>query len=250
MVRGGFVAVELTNEDGGWHPHLHIVCDCYWLSCGAPPPPKGCHGEEMAAFCKAAAKEIGELWAKQLGDSQSSVRIKRAVKGTIAKEVTKYTVKSSDLLESPVPVGDLIRALDKTRAYTTFGEAHGQKVKGIRQAAIAAAKEARKNSNKLGDIPDISRGETDSGLPAPEPIDFDEYEDILLRHGEKPADIRESWDAICSCKSGAHWLPRPVYDMLVRSDGNQVGTAFFRSNAEEWERKQSAKRSCDSVPGA
>jgi len=38
----------------------------------------------------------------------------------------KYSVKGSDLLESPDPVGPMIRVLEKTRLVTTFGNFFGR----------------------------------------------------------------------------------------------------------------------------
>lgn len=137
--RGGVASVELTGEGRQWHPHLHAVIDCRWLAIKQPPPRARATQEEWRLACTAASAELGEAWAKLLGQETASVRIKRARAGTIAREVMKYTVKAQDLIESEVPIGDLIRSMDRTRLMTTFGEAHGQKVSGIRAQAKAYA---------------------------------------------------------------------------------------------------------------
>lgn len=141
--RGGVAAVELTNDDGGWHPHLHAVIDCRWLAIKTSPPRTRATRDEWRTACVEAAKELGDLWAKMLDQPTASVRIKRANKRTIAEEVTKYTVKAQDLIESTVPIGPLIRSMNKTRLMTTFGEAHGQKVCDVRRLAKEYAKAKR-----------------------------------------------------------------------------------------------------------
>lgn len=142
-VGGGVATVELTNQGGGWHPHLHAVVDCYWLSITTRPPPKHFTLEQKKEVYKAASAEIGGIWAKILKQPTASCRVKRADHHTIAKEVTKYTVKAADLITSPVPIGEIIRSLDKRRALRTFGKAHGQKVAGIRQESQRYAKQKR-----------------------------------------------------------------------------------------------------------
>lgn len=138
--RGGVAAVEITSEAGSWHPHLHAVIDCQWLALKTPPPrPRDAKLELQAKFL-AAATELSSVWAKQLGQPTASVRVKRANRLTIAKEVVKYTVKNEDLVMCKDSAGDIIRAIEKTRAFKTFGEAHGSKVKDIRSMAKAAAR--------------------------------------------------------------------------------------------------------------
>jgi hypothetical protein len=141
--RGGVASVELTNDAGGWHPHLHSVCDCQWMAVGTPPPRPRATPEEWKTACTSAAKEMGNAWAKLLGQDEASVRIKRCARATIAKEVTKYTVKNQDLVQAVGSTGDIIRSIDRTRAFTTFGTAHGQKTAEIRKAAKAYAKAKR-----------------------------------------------------------------------------------------------------------
>jgi|HubBroStandDraft_1064217.scaffolds.fasta_scaffold12753_2 hypothetical protein len=142
-VRGGVATVEVTNIGNGWHPHLHTVIDCHWLAWKTKPPlPKDPIALKKEKYTNAAI-ELEAAWSKCLGQATSSVKVKRADRFTITKEVVKYTVKAEDLVESEGRIGDLIRALDSCRLMTTFGTAHGQKVKDIRLAAKAEAKRLR-----------------------------------------------------------------------------------------------------------
>jgi hypothetical protein len=139
---GGIAAVEVTNIGNGWHPHLHAVIDCRWLAWKTPAPLSRDTLEEKKAKFQAAAVELEAVWSKCLGQLTSSVKVKRASRDTIAKEVTKYTVKNEDLVLCEGSAGELIYALDKSRMMTTFGTAHGQCVKDVRaEAKAAAAKE-------------------------------------------------------------------------------------------------------------
>lgn len=140
-VRGGVAAVEVTNIGNGWHPHLHAVVDCQWLASKTPPPQRRDSVERKKELFKLAAIELEAAWSKCLGQETSSVKVKRASRDTIAREVCKYTVKCEDLVLAEGRIGDLIRALDSCRLLTTFGQAHGQCVKDIRIDAKARARE-------------------------------------------------------------------------------------------------------------
>jgi hypothetical protein len=145
-VRGGLAAVEITNIGNGWHPHLHAVLDCQWLAWKTPMPRRTDTREGKKKLYQDAACELESTWSKLLGQETSSVRVKRADKKTIAKEVTKYTVKNEDLVLAEGSIGTLIRALDSCRLMTTFGRAHGQCVKDVRLAAKADAKSRRETA--------------------------------------------------------------------------------------------------------
>lgn len=150
--RGGIAAVEVTNIGNGWHPHIHSVIDSPWLAWKTKRPPYRATKEEKIARYKLAAIELSTVWAKLLGQETASVKVKRAHRDTIAKEVVKYTVKNEDLVMSEGRIGDLIRALDSTRLMTTFGTAHGQCVKDIRaQAKAAHAEELREWKETLAE---------------------------------------------------------------------------------------------------
>lgn len=136
-VKAGVASIEVTNEGKGWHPHLHAALDCLWLADKVRPPQFGQTPTTHPEIYKAAAQELESAWAKCLKQPTASVRIKRCSAETISKEVLKYSVKGSDLLECKEPIGDLIRALDGTRLLTTFGKAHGSSVRDIRKEAKA-----------------------------------------------------------------------------------------------------------------
>ena len=141
--KGGAACAEVTNQDGGWHPHLHSVIDCAWLAWKTPRPGPRSSPKVWEERCTAASKEVGDTWAKQLGQPAASCKIKRAFKATIAKEVAKYTVKNEDLVAGVHPPGDIIRALDGTRMIKTFGVCHGQQSRDILAQAKAYAKAKR-----------------------------------------------------------------------------------------------------------
>jgi hypothetical protein len=125
-VKGGIAAFEVTNIGHGWHPHLHAVIDCKWLSVKTPAPRRHEPKNIVQAKFRSAAKELEQAWAKLLGQQMAAIKIKRCSAETITREVIKYTVKGSDLIESKGSPGDLIRAIEGTRLLTTFGSAHGQ----------------------------------------------------------------------------------------------------------------------------
>jgi hypothetical protein len=182
-VVAGVAAIEVTNDDGGWHPHLHAVVDCKWLAIKTPPPRRRDSPEKIRELCVAASTELSTVWAKTLGDEMASVRVKRAIRETITKEVVKYTIKGDDLITAPFPIGDMIRAIDGTRLMTTFGHAHGQCVKDIRAEAKRDARERRSDNHKSGDNPDESHEDTGYS---------------------------------CPCGDHAAWLPDEIFGMMLR----------------------------------
>ena len=134
-VRGGIGNIEVTNIGNGWHPHLHAVVDCQWLSITTQPPPRHFTREQKKERFTQANCELERHWSKCLRQETSSVKVKRATPDGIGKEVLKYNVKGEDLVNCEGSIGDLIRALEGTRLMTTFGSAHGQCVKDVRAAA-------------------------------------------------------------------------------------------------------------------
>lgn len=148
-VSAGVAAVEVTNIGNGWHPHLHVVCDCNWLAVKTPHISTGRTKEEKAALCTSAAQELEAIWSKIVKQSTSSIMIKRCNSKTIAKEVVKYTVKNEDLVECEGSAGDLIRAIDSGHIMSTFGNAHGHCVKDIRLEARSRAREQRRTDAEL-----------------------------------------------------------------------------------------------------
>jgi hypothetical protein len=215
-VKGGIACVEVTNIGNGWHPHLHCVLDCAWLAWKTPAPQKGDSKEELKAKFQAAAVELETAWAKLLGQTSASVKVKRCSSSTIAKEVVKYTVKDEDLIESEEPIGELIRALESCRLMTTFGQAHGKCVGDIRRAARLASRDNNRGDNKTGEKTGESRGDINETNEDPEAMSEEEQWEWVepVQGGETPrCDKREEF---CLCKSGGAWIPAEVFDMRLR----------------------------------
>jgi len=129
-VTGGVAGIEVTNTGKGWHPHIHALLDCKWLSVTTTPPASHLSREQKKARFTRATKEVQEQWALCTG-VKSSVKIKRAsARGngrdrSIASEIIKYSVKGSDLVDIPDDVAPVLRMLDGTRLLTSFGSAYG-----------------------------------------------------------------------------------------------------------------------------
>jgi hypothetical protein len=130
-VRGGIVSVEVTNIGNGWHPHLHAVLDSDWLSVTVPPPRRGVSSDSVRHACTRSAREVSEQWSLCVG-RPGNVKCKRAYgadsegRDSIAREVLKYSVKGSDLVECEDSPAILIRELLGTRLVTSFGTCYGR----------------------------------------------------------------------------------------------------------------------------
>lgn len=123
-VRGGVASIEVTNIGNGWHPHLHAVIDCQWLSILTTAPRRHNSAAEIEHKIKAAGGELQEAWRQCLKQGPDPViKVKRASAG-ITTEVVKYSIKGTDLVSSPDPIGPLIRCLQLTRLLTTFGSCY------------------------------------------------------------------------------------------------------------------------------
>lgn len=125
-VKGGVAAIEVTNRGNGWHPHLHALIDCRWLAIHTPEPNKHWSHEKKRTYYLSANRELENTWSHIIGQPMANMKTKRATQGDVVKEILKYSVKGSDLLESPDPIADVIRVLDATRLITTFGSLYGR----------------------------------------------------------------------------------------------------------------------------
>src|SRR5688572_13593911 len=114
-VTGGAASIEVTNIGNGWHPHLHAIIDCEWLAWRTKPPKPTDGRTTKIRIYKAAAAELGTVWAKCLGQPIASVKVKRTNDVDVVQEVLKYSVKGSDLVESPDAIAPIIRCLEATR---------------------------------------------------------------------------------------------------------------------------------------
>lgn len=128
-ITGGVASVEVTNIGNGWHPHLHMVIDCAWLGPARLRPARWESQEKKAECYRQAKIQMEHTWAKALRQDVAVVHAKRCDAKTIAREVLKYSVKGTDLVNAPENIGSLIDCLKRTRLVTTFGTVHGFKFK-------------------------------------------------------------------------------------------------------------------------
>lgn len=131
--RGGVAGLEVNSRSGEFHPHLHSVIDCKWLSAYVRPPQRGDTKAVIRAKCLAASDEVGLEWARCLGIKSMNpdwcgviFKVKRCDKEGIQREILKYSIKGQDLIDSAEPIGPVIRALQATRLVTSFGSCYGK----------------------------------------------------------------------------------------------------------------------------
>jgi hypothetical protein len=120
-IKGGVASIEVTNIGNGWHPHLHAVVDCRWLSvqCSAPhhlDPP-----ELKQRKIEIATAELQKCWQRALKQEEPPIFKVKRCDAEVVKEVIKYSVKGSDLLESPDPIGGMIRCIMASRLMSAWG---------------------------------------------------------------------------------------------------------------------------------
>jgi hypothetical protein len=126
QVRGGVAAIEVTNGGDGWHPHLHAIIDCEWLSVTVPAPRRNDSHDVFVQKCEMAQEELSRIWASVLGQDQAICWIVRMRNLDKLRYSLKYACKGSDLADSPDAIGPLIRVLDKSRLISAFGNLHGR----------------------------------------------------------------------------------------------------------------------------
>lgn len=125
-VRGGWVSLEITNRGNGWHPHLHVLADVEWLSLTCSPPRRNDSRERKKWKCDQAAKELSDTWAELVGQKTASVKSRRCAGAVAIREVMKYAVKGTDLVESKASASAVIRAMKSTRLFRGFGTCYGR----------------------------------------------------------------------------------------------------------------------------
>lgn len=124
-VRGGVACIEVTNKGKGWHPHIHALIDCRWLAVTEPAPGRASDGQ-IKLKGKRACREVSQQWELCV-KRKGSVHVRRVYSsdnGDIRKglmEVSKYSVKGSDLVLIKVPVGTLIRQIAASRLTVSWG---------------------------------------------------------------------------------------------------------------------------------
>jgi hypothetical protein len=120
-VVSGVVGYEVTNKGKGWHPHIHALLDCRWLSIHIPEPTRRDNVEQKMQKCKLAAEELGRIWSDCCGVEHSSVLARRGDSDALI-EVLKYSCKGSELIACDDRITPLIRLMQGMRLMTTFGE--------------------------------------------------------------------------------------------------------------------------------
>ena len=124
-VKGGVATFEITNKGRGWHPHIHAIMDCRWLSLHTPEPLRRDPAELVKHKCELAQKELSGLWADQIKQDIAVVDVRRVYdSGRIVREVLKYAMKGTDLIDSPDPIAPLLRSIKGTRMLAGWGSMH------------------------------------------------------------------------------------------------------------------------------
>ncbi len=97
---GGMFSLEVTNESKGWHLHLHALIDAKWID----------------------AQKLAQIWAKLVGQDFAIVKVQDCRDKQYLAEVSKYTVKGSDLAKWPASeLVTYLDAMDGVRCFGTFG---------------------------------------------------------------------------------------------------------------------------------
>jgi hypothetical protein len=127
-VRGGVAQIEVSNTGKGWHPHVHALLDCRWLSVTVPTPKAGATSDTWKRIATAACREVAEAFSDCLGGRKSSVKVRRVWRndaGDITgamKEVLKYSVSADSLADRPIDeIVECIDALDRMRNLVSWG---------------------------------------------------------------------------------------------------------------------------------
>lgn len=125
---GGLWALEVTERGNGYHPHIHAMLDCKWLAADTPPPAPGDSKAHVAEKITYAKAELASVWGECIGQEIGIALAVRKSGPTAIRELLKYAVKGTDLLETLLPIADLIRAIDAGRTISTFGSLRNGKL--------------------------------------------------------------------------------------------------------------------------
>jgi len=106
--RGGFYSIEVTNEDHGWHLHLHAIIDANWID----------------------AIQLSAQWARCTNQFGKIVKVKDARAKDYLAEVTKYAVKGVELAKwSKEKICEFLDAFTGIRTFGVFGTLYGARTK-------------------------------------------------------------------------------------------------------------------------
>ncbi len=124
-VKGGVCGYEMTSDGSTFHPHGHMIIDCRWLAIETKEPDWKGHPDQIKYRCMLAHDEFSRAWGKCLKQGRGAVVwIKRVSAAEALAECLKYSLKTSDVLETEGKAGPLIRAVDSIRCMTTFGKGY------------------------------------------------------------------------------------------------------------------------------
>jgi hypothetical protein len=149
-VKGGIASIEITNIGNGWHPHIHAIIDCRWLSVTTPAPRPFDSRAMIKNKCEKAARETAAAWAAAMRLPECRIHVKRAYterttpemprnNQSIAIEVLKYSVKPGDLINCKEPIGDLIRLMGAARLVSSWGSCYGKNLVDEEEQPYAGA---------------------------------------------------------------------------------------------------------------
>ncbi len=98
--RGGFYAIEITNEGKGWHLHLHALVETRWIDQG----------------------KLAKEWAECIGQDFAIVWVKDGRKADYLRELCKYVTDGNQLAGwQPEEIKDYIDAFSGVRTFGCFG---------------------------------------------------------------------------------------------------------------------------------
>jgi hypothetical protein len=103
---GGFYSLEVTNEQKGWHLHIHALVDARWID----------------------ARQLSLEWEKATRGWGKIIKVKDTRNKSYLQEVTKYAVKGADLSRwTALEIATFIDVFSKVRTFGVFGNLYGKR---------------------------------------------------------------------------------------------------------------------------
>jgi hypothetical protein len=123
-IAGGVCAMEITHGSGGYHPHLHILLDCAWLTVHTKRPQPWMPAAMRKELTEQAQRELTNAWARCIDQDTAIVWVKKASEHT-AMEVLKYSVAPAELIAMGDKAAECIRAMTGNRLVVAWGSCYG-----------------------------------------------------------------------------------------------------------------------------
>lgn len=120
-VTGGIASIEVTCGENGWHPHVHMLIECRWLSVKSRSPQWRESKKKRAQLMADSQAEVVAKWQKALGLTVGGGVYLTRARENCAVEVLKYAVKPGDLVNAKWPLAPLLRVLAVSRLISTWG---------------------------------------------------------------------------------------------------------------------------------